>query len=92
MSLLDDAKGSFFDPIADALKETVGIYSQYSAIKLNNQVAKAQLSAASAAMPTPNQDAQAIAQSTMEAARNNKLLVAACVFAGAIALYVIVKK
>lgn len=92
MDSLVSGEGSFFDPIADALQKTIGIYSQIEAIKLNNQLAKAKASADNYNTPTPTQDAQARAQSAMTFATDNRMwIIGAAVLVGAAALYVIVK-
>lgn len=83
--------GSVFDPVADALQKTVAIYSQIEAIKLNNQLAKAQASANAINNPTPTQDAQARAQSSVALTVDNRWIVGAAVLVSAAALYVIVK-
>lgn len=83
--------GSFFDPIADALQKTIGLYSQVEAIKLNNQLAKARASAENISTPTPTQDVQAIAQSVGNLRISNPWVIGAAVLVGAAALYTIVK-
>lgn len=88
--LVENVSGAF-DPVFDALKQTIGLYSQIESIKLNNQLARARYSAENVNNPTPTQDAQAKAQSLAPMIQNNIWIVGAAVLVGAAALYVIVK-
>lgn len=90
MDFLQQSTG-VFDPVFEALQKTIGLYSQVEAIKLQNQLTKARVSAENVSTPTPTQDAQAKAQSLGMQAINNPWIIGAAVLAGAAALYVIVK-
>lgn len=85
--------GSFFDPVKSALTDVIDLYGKVQTIKLQNQLTQAQISAASFALPTPQQDAQAKAASNIGAPMgNNNLLMIGALVAGAIGLYLIVRK
>lgn len=81
------------DSVKDTFSELLGTYGQIEAIKLQKRMADAQISLASAALPSQTQDAQARAQS-IAALPPQEMSLGVKVglgIAAALALYLIVK-